>query len=305
MTFPNPDKRSSRLVLTARDCRLLESIADCRYLTVAQIERLHFPSEQTTARRLRALTRAGYVTSFRVPGLEERFVSITEAGSKLVRETLGREVKVPRRRPSDAYFLRHFCALNDLRIAFEAACENGDIRLVRFIPEYDGEVSADGTPRKVLQDAVDWDRQGITHTPDGIAVLECCGRAALFFIEVDRGTETLSDAERGVSKMFRFYLAYLASEGYQRYATMLRLPPFKAFRVLLTTTSETRLQNMRALAGELRFQPAHAKRFIWLATQASVTEKTILGPVWRALEPTDERAYAIAPNQVSSGEVRS
>jgi hypothetical protein len=294
MTLPERPARS-RSVITERDCRLIASIADCRYLTVAQIQRLHFPSEQTATRRLRALTREGYVASFRVPGLSDRFVAVTEAGAKLVGEASGRDVRVPRKRPSDAYFLRHFCVLNDLRIAVERACEQSPMHLVRFIPEYEGEVSGDGLPRKQLQDSVKADGGVIGHTPDAVFAVEHQGTAALFFVEVDRGTETLSDGERGVLKMLRFYLHYLASEGYQRYAAMFGTPAFRAFRLLITTTSEARLANMRSLGGELVFEPAHAKRFIWLATQASITEQTIFGPVWRALEPTDERVYAIAP----------
>jgi hypothetical protein len=220
---------------------------------------------------------------------------VTEAGAKLVVEASGREVRVPRKRPSDAYFLRHFCALNDVRIAVEQACGQSSIHLVRFIAEYQGEVSPDGVPRKQLQDSVKGDDGLIGHTPDAVFALEHKGTAALFFVEVDRGTETLSDGERGVLKMLRFYLNYLAGEGYQRYTAIFGMPAFRAFRVLLTTTSEARLKNMRSLGGDLVFEPTHAKRFIWLATQESITEQTIFGPVWRALEPTDERIYSIAP----------
>jgi hypothetical protein len=296
MALPNRPPRQTRSVVTERDCRLIASIADCRYLTVAQVQRLHFPSEQTATRRLRTLMRAGYVTSFRVPGLPDRFVAVTDNGAKLVNQATGRDVRVPRKRPSDAYFLRHFCALNDVRIAVERACEPASIRLVRFIPEYEGEVNGDGVPRKQLQDSVKVDGTTISHTPDAVFVLEHQGKAALFFLEVDRGTETLSDRERGVLKMFRFYLHSLIGDGYQRYAAMLGCPPFAAFRVLLTTTSEARLSNMRSLGGEILFEPAHAKRFIWLATQEAITEATICGPVWRALEPSDNRIYSIAPN---------
>jgi hypothetical protein len=238
--------------------------------------------------------------------MPDRFMGITEAGAKVVKDGLGHEVRVPpRRKPSDAYFLRHFGALNDIKIAVELACETSDVRLIRFIPEYEGELGRDGLPRKQLQDTTNVEGVAVSHTPDGVFALERGGRAALFFVEVDRGTETLSDGERGVLKMLRFYLAYLVDEGYQRYATLLSVPRFKAFRVLVTTTSEARLQNMRSLGGEIPFEPAHAKRFIWLATQESVTEQTILGPVWRALEPTDGIVYSIAPDQDSTGEVRS
>lgn len=303
MTYDHERSRAARFLLTERDCRMLASIAECRYLTVSQLQRLHFPSEQTATRRVRGLLRAGYVSSFRVPGIPERFVAVSETGARAAGQSTGRELRVPpRRKPSDAYFLRHFVALNDLRIAIERACKRPDVNLIRFIPEYDGEVSSDGIPRKQLQDAVKVHGGAVSHTPDAVFALERGGRAALFFVEVDRGTETLSDGERGVLKMFRFYLAYLVNEGYQRYASMFGVPTFKAFRVLVTTTSELRLDNMRSLGGAFQFEPAHAKRFIWLATQEAVTEQTVFGPVWRVLEPTDERVYAIAPN---SGEVGS
>ena len=53
-------------------CRGLVHVYQYRYLSVSQIEALHFPSLQTAYRRLRALTAGNYLKSFTVPGIAER-----------------------------------------------------------------------------------------------------------------------------------------------------------------------------------------------------------------------------------------
>jgi uncharacterized protein YjiK len=45
----------------------------------------------------------------------------------------------------------------------------------------------------------------INYTPDGVFALEKNNRTALFFLEIDRGTEVLSNPEKGFSKAINFY----------------------------------------------------------------------------------------------------
>jgi hypothetical protein len=63
--------------------------------------------------------------------------------------------------------------------------------------------------------------------------------------------------------------------------------------VLVVTSSEKRLENIRAVGGAMRFEPMSAKRFIWLAESAALTADALLGPIWNSLDPADERRYAI------------
>jgi len=134
----------------------------------------------------------------------------------------------------------------------------------------------------------------VTHTPDAVFALERGGRSALFFLEIDRGTEGISDPEHGFAKTLRFYLNYLKAAGYQRYQADFKVAePFAAFRVLVVTSSEKHLENIRAVGGAMRFEPLSAKRFIWLAEGGAVSVGTLLGPVWRSVDPLDERRYAI------------
>jgi len=54
-----------------------------------------------------------------------------------------------------------------------------------------------------------------SHTPDAVFALEKEGNAALFFAEIDRGTEIVSDPEKGFLKRVKFYLNYWVDGKYQ------------------------------------------------------------------------------------------
>ncbi|MBZ0268479.1 replication-relaxation family protein [bacterium] len=302
MATPRNRARAKKVVLTERDVELLVSLFKYRYLTALQVERLHFPSAQTATRRLRMLQESGFVSMFQAPGAEERIVALADGGADVVAEHL----TVPKpdlgwngsqSKPKDYYFLKHFIGVNNFRIALTAACEaRTDLDLLGFIPEYLAERQEDGAIRKYIRDVVS-DIRGpgkITHTPDGVFALEKAGRAALFFLEIDRGTETVSDPRRGILKHIHFYLRYLDGDGYQRYREDFGVAePFRGFRALVVTSSPKRLENIREVGGRINFEPDHAKRFIWLASQDQVDGSDILSEIWRDLSP-DGGTHAIA-----------
>lgn len=297
-------------VLTPRDHGIFQSLLEYRYLSASQLQRLHFPSQQTAARRLRVLTATGHVATFRAPGIEERLTMLTDRGAHALAEQ--RLVPVEslgwtgqRLQPKDYLFLKHFLAAADFRIAVSQACAvDGDLELVGFIPEHRGTRSQKGTVDKYTRDTVhDTSKPGarITHTPDGVFALARAGKAAIFFLEIDRGTEVLAHAQQGFLKTIRFYLSYLVSEGYQRYRDDFgAVEPFKPPRVLILTTSERRLENMRALAGNYPFEPAHAKRFLWAAPLSILSSPDLLTtPAWQTLEPSDQGHYAIVSSPMA------
>lgn len=288
--------------ITERDVGVVESVYKHRYLTASQIQTLHFPSETTRNRRLRRLTEHDYLEAFTVLGISERLFRLTRRGAELVASRLGVEPgdllwSPSTKAPKDYYFMRHFVRLNDVRIALSQACEDGPAELRGFIPEYYGTRKASGRVVKYVKDVtfdVARPHDRIPHTPDAVFSLEKSGRAALFFLEVDRGTETLSNPDKGVLKMVRFYLSYLASGGYERYADDFKAETFRSFRALVVTSSEKRLHNMRetataALSDRLR----KGLRAVWGATFEVATAERILTPVFRSFDANDERTYAI------------
>jgi hypothetical protein len=70
--------------LTSRDISLLLDVYKYRYLSVTQLERLHFPSKRTAYRRLQALTTLKCLKAFSPPNIPERIFYLDREGAELV-----------------------------------------------------------------------------------------------------------------------------------------------------------------------------------------------------------------------------
>lgn len=291
---------AKRFKLTERDSELLVDLYKHRFLTARQAQRLHFPSMQTAYRRLRLLQTARYVASFTVANIDESIFMVSPVGLQAVAEALGvdrdqlkwSETKT---KPRDYYFMRHFLAINDFRITLKLACENSGILLLGFIPDYYGEKSDKGAVTKYIRDVicdVVRERQEVSHTPDGVFALEKDGRVALFFLEIDRGTEVVGDIDKGVLKSIRFYAHYLLDGKYQRYAADFGVQEFKGFRSLYVTTTAARIVNIRRATEKLDVPPK-SRRFHWITTEDLVTAESIFTPIWQSMDPIDEKRYQI------------
>jgi len=296
-----------------RDSQILLTLYKHRFLTITQIQLVHFPSLQTSYRRMRILREAGLVASFTVPGIAESIFAVARKGMTTVAASLGidpAEMKWTdiKTKPKDYYFMRHFLAINDFRIALAAACdwsvqcegsvpcENSRVKLLGFIPDYYGEKTAGGSVTKYLKDVIcdiAAERQEVSHTPDSAFALEKNGKTALFFLEIDRGTEVVSNMNKGVLKSLRFYMNYLLDGKYQRYAKDFRVESFKGFRSLYVTTSEIRVQNIREATRTLNIPPK-AKRFHWITTFETLSKNNVFDPVWRSIDSGDQNNYSIA-----------
>jgi hypothetical protein len=285
---------------TERDSALLVDLYKHRFLTIEQVQRLHFPSMQTAYRRMRLLKAAGYVSAFTVANIDQSIFMVSPHGMQAVADALGvdrdqlkwTETKA---KPRDYYFMRHFLAINDFRITLLLACEASGIRLLGFIPDYYGEKTGKGMVTKYIRDVIcdiAKERREVSHTPDGVFTLERNGKQALFFLEIDRGTEVVSDTDKGVLKSVRFYANYLQEGKYQRYAKDFGVPEFKGFRSLYVTTTDIRLANIRQAAGSLPV-PAKAKRFTWITTFEKLTQSTMFTPIWFSIDPADDSRYQI------------
>ena len=283
-----------------RDQELLVDIYKHRFLTIEQIQRLHFPSLQTAYRRLRLLKTACYVSAFTVASIDESIFTLSKQGLQAVGEALGVDRDQLKwtetnAKPRDYYFMRHFLAINDFRITLRLACEASGIQLLGFIPDYYGEKTNAGGVTKYIRDVIcdiAHEQQEVSHTPDGVFALERNGKQALFFLEIDRGTEVVSDPDKGVLKSIRFYANYLLEGKYQRYAKDFGTSEFKGFRALYVTTTDIRLANIRQAAGALPV-PVKAKRFNWITTFKQLIQSTIFTPIWYSIDPTDENRYQI------------
>lgn len=277
--------------LTARDIAVLMDVYTYRYLSRSQIERLHFPSPRTCRRRLQALSELGCIRDFTVPNIPERVFYLDKKGAEALAVEAGiEELDWHRhnRQPKDYYFLKHFLAINDFRILLTTTSQKSELNLLGFIPEYIGEQTKDGHVKKYLRDRIN----EYSHTPDAVFALEKNGNAALFFVEIDRGIEVVSDPSRGLLKAIVFYLHYWTSRIWQRYQKDFG-KEFKTFRTLIITTSKQRIQHLREATSNYPFRDSHAKRFLWATIQEQATEDWIFEAIWRSMDRHDQTLYRI------------
>ena len=279
--------------LTDRDIAVILSVYTYRYLSASQIERLHFPSKRTAWRRIQTLLELGCLKSFTVPTVAERLFCLDKKGAELIAIELHEDLEdldwhKQTRAPKDYFFLKHFMAINDFRILLTSACNAQPIKLLGFIPEYIGE-QKQGFVKKYIRDVVD----DLSHTPDGVFALEKDGKPALFFLEIDRGTEIVGDAQKGLLKAIVFYLHYWDKGGYTRYNKDFERE-FGAFRLLLVVPSQARLNHIRQEAGKLTILQEVAKRFLWGTVDSWLRAETVFDPIWQSMDATDQTAYQIS-----------
>jgi Replication-relaxation len=202
----------------------------------------------------------------------------------------------PGKVPKDYYFLKHFLAINDFRILITRACQQSNLNLLGFIPEYIGEKTKEGYVKKYIRDKVSdlapTVNREYSHTPDAVFALEKDGRPALFFLEIDRGSEVVSDPEKGFLKCIVFYQHYWQEKKWQRYQDDF-VKEFKTFRLLVVTTSSERLQNMREAVTRLAFPDSSVKRFLWGTVQSWLRVETVFDPIWQSMDATDLTPYKI------------
>jgi len=280
--------------ITPRDITAIMSLYRFRYLTGTQLKRLHFPSLAAMWRRVHALLDMGIIKAFSAPHIPERIFYLDKKGAEIVaiesRVALEELNWHPHQRtPKDYYFLRHFLAVNDFFITLHLCCQQNasPLQLLGFIPEYKGEKTTDGHVKKYLRERV----QNYSHTPDGVFCLGKDGKGALFFLEIDRGGEVLTDEEKGFLKCIVFYLNYWQGTQWKRYEKDFNRE-FSTFRMLLVTPSRERLQHMREVvtAYPMRTQ---AKRFLWGTIESHITSDWLFEPIWLPMDTTDTNLYRI------------
>src|SRR5258708_17572387 len=155
--------------LTDRDLRMLVKCAICRWLTTGQIQRLYFPKATLNAvqKRLRKLSDAGYLRSYREHPTAEALHALGPKGKPLVEEK-GVEASVSSEVPQQ---LEHLLGVNEIRIAVETSA----VQVAYFFAYW--QLSDTGWSHGVIPDAVFAVRAPERHT---------------FVIEYDRSTETLT-----------------------------------------------------------------------------------------------------------------
>jgi hypothetical protein len=280
--------RGAGICLSERDLALLYELLTARYLTTPQIEALFWRTGRSERgrryacqRRLKLLSEQGLMRRIELPVMrgkaQKPFIyCLDEKGANLLIAELGVDPSEIDWKPKSAEanypFLAHLLATNDLRIHLAQACERQQVSLSRWVNEK--ELKSEGMKDYVTLVSPDGQkRQQAAVVPDACFALQVDSKLGHFFVEVDMGTVTIQPTvweKRGWNRKVRAFLAYYASGKFQqRYGN-------KAFRVLCITTSQQRLENLKATT-----EKAKGGQMFWFSTFEKLTPETFLSqPVW-------------------------
>ena len=274
-----------RFTLTDRDIEILKYFNQYRYLRTSQVKLLAFPENvtlQSTRRRIRYLYHHKFINRIQPlirPGVNlsgETAYFLAEEGVQLLTSMEVKIIPYPHSNSRKHLFLQHALELSDFRIfIYQTLLENETVELHRFVGDHELKShlkKEKGNDRFRLY-------QQLTHPitggkyhfhPDGLFVLQGRGKfkthQKLFFVEIDRGTETLDRIKKKVIG----YNLFKKSDKFKKFGK------FNGFRVLIQTHSDKRADNMRkALIDQ------EGAEMIWISTRKAITAETVLNhPIW-------------------------
>jgi hypothetical protein len=225
--------KALRSMLTERDMAILRSIFEHRFLTTRQICQLHFHSHASYGSAIRACTRVlarlgGHKLIHKLSrpvggmgGGSASFIwGIDAAGDRLLKKELPpEEVKRARAFEPTPIFLAHTLAIADARLMLEDLGRGDHIELL-----------------DVATEPFNWRpfvaRSGQTQTlkPDLYAVTATVDFEDHWFLEIDRGTESIPTLIRKCEHYQRYQATGLEQEAHGVFPVVLWLVPTEARR---------------------------------------------------------------------------
>lgn len=278
---------------------LLLEIADYRVVSTSQIAHLRYRSGRAARKRLESLRAEGYLDVLpghaeKGGGRPENLFTTGRRGFELLLSNSMLPTDTPFERVGGESLLRelpHQLLLNWVRVHLTLAC--------RHIPEIDFDFLAANSPlsrepgegRSVVAGTVPVpnSNETVELVPDGVFILrhEQSSSCALFFLEVDTGSEPLTRADGTVSHIHEKverYKAYFRSERYKKLGTRWNTN-LTGFRTLFLTPDKSRA---RQLSKFLRgMQPCE---FCWVSSREDMEDHGISGEIWMPGGETDASA---------------
>ena len=277
-----------------------------RFLTISQFARAAGMHRDTASHQLRNLERRGVLSHFGnacLPGhgRTPKVYFLTRKGWELLLresdippELLGshKEVKVDSRWSPQMY---HRLRTVDLMISAEVAVRRRSrLSMVATFLEY-RRVKRGTRVEKETTDYVDKEENSYTRIiPDAAFILENIesGKRALFFLEMDMGTEAVVSQ---ITRDKRISLFYKLSQ-YDRYLEGMRyrqtysgFGDFRFFTLLFVTLGEERIENIRR---EMQRLPSELSEYYRLTTYERAMGD-FFSPIWKSRLLTDTGTYGL------------
>jgi len=275
--------------LTEKDCKTLECIAGCRVLTVSQIAAMSHKKRQVARRRLRDLEEKGLV---KVAGYEfgrgrgrpEKSMGLTKHGVNLLRDKglLKQEMPYEKILADDLFCADHQLMLNWFRIHLNQVEKVVPRVSVKFLAHNSPFLPQGPNGRIFITDyspVPDSGEQGIKFTPDAVFSISdsIADKTCLYFLEVDRGTETMASPKRDMGDIRQKivnYQWYQHKKGYKRYDEVFKHNLF-GFRLLFLTSTYSRLAALCKLTQEM-----FPREFVWLTECSRLFPDGVSAKIW-------------------------
>lgn len=280
------------LVITERDTQILSLVYTLRAMTTDQIRRTVFHTYGKSTQcdlRLKLLFHHGFLERRSQTVLYEKnkplIYLLTEKGAKHLAEVSGDKrsdiVWHPKHNQISTQRLQHLLQVNEIRTSIEQAAEECAYTLdwldeftIRRLKLYD---------RFTVQYL-----SGITTKttliPDAFFTVDTPTMWLSCFLEVDMGTESLKTVSEKLCK----YLAYLTTNSYQERYGAQDEEGNKIYPCVLTiTTSQERLDHMRAIAKDI----AAGDIFLFCTFSAVSSGQVLSRPIWQT--PIDDTGVCL------------
>ncbi len=270
-------------VLTSRDNKILEVLNQYRYLRTGQIQQLVFADNTTaqgTRRRLKKLYHHKYIgriTPYMQLGkpVPEIAYYLDKKGITLLSEQGIPCKSGPKVGKVKHQFLQHALNISDFRILLERSLNGHSVvKLGEFLADFELKrptQNAVGRRRYQLFDEVIYKsaRKKYIVYPDSLIVLSALKseHQALYFLEIDRGTEGLSKIREKITG----YRLYLEQEIHRKYCDV------NSFTVLIQTNSKRRAENIYNTL--IDHAGAH---LVWIGYEDEVNQckNLVSDPIW-------------------------
>ena len=262
-------KTSPKLKITETDLKILQSLADYRFLDTSHILALHseIPT-RTIQRRLQTLFHAGYLErpvhqfSYQKPKSYIIYTLDKKGAQLLFPDNKAKVNWAKRNKEIKSFFLWHSLMISDFRVILTLALrKEKESKLINW-------------RERGLTDTVYLEGEKLPIAPDAFFTIEDKNDLLHFFLEADRSTMPI---KRFLDKT-RAYWQFWKEEGHKDRFNI------SVFRVLTITISEKRKENLRRLTRK-------SDMFLF-ACQKNYNIKEselILKPIWQS--PKDDKKH--------------
>ncbi len=293
--FSDPRLRSLPFQITERDLQVLSAIHRYRMLDRPQIERLFYTpahGQQTNTahavRRLKHFYEHGFLERVQRPGWWGRpnpgpAYRLANRGARLLADHIGIESDAfaywgkhddkddHPTRVSSAY-VDHTLQLAEVRMLIERAAEASVCTIANWLDHFDL-MPTWKTERVWIEPKDKPARIEVAVTPDAYFALDTPRGRGHFFVELDRGTETVYRAWQ--QKVLAYKEYWRSGKFGQRYAVG---EPTTSFRVLVITPSPKRTANIIAAAQQ--FGAPEATGLFLSAPITKLDHQLLIAPIW-------------------------